>query len=638
MGRFVSQAAEPVARAVRQLTRQQAQEMAANARTEATRRNREGAEETSGSSQRCDARGCFGAGDGDGDKGKDTDGTFVRLKAALSGHGDETLGDVDKFDPAIEAANEMKSLVTGAVSGLKTVGELGRAVIGRGFGRGFGGGPKDCAIPWYKRMLQQLKLMRLDDGEFHRAELRALNDQHRTRDGGSGGGGIGGMMESMASKFLPGGVLAAVKAAGALAAKVALPVAGIVSAVKSFNTSTDDYAKKMGVDDTGGLGKNLAIRAAGALGDLGDTVTFGLATKVGKAISPTVNAAVDSAKKAADIVGEHVVDPVREASAVAVDKVKSVFGKGSAGNKAALVQGMQNAGISDPKEQAMFMAQMDHESEGFRSLEENIKYRPKNFLKMFGKRAGIKTEEEARAILCKGEGATAEAMYGGEWGKKNLGNTTTGDALAFKGRGFAQLTGRANYTAAAKATGLDLVSNPELAADPANAAKIATWYWQSRKGLSEAGKAGNVTAATKTINGGDNGLADRKNLFDKYLAETTAAAPVAGRSGAQRAARGEASTQAAPVPALPMVTLPTLAMMPLPLPLPLQAPLAGSMSLPAIAVNTPTVPPPVPRADAPVPLSSKGPLEVTVRNGTLANTDIRGRRLAHIATSGISGG
>ncbi|NKJ45836.1 hypothetical protein CIC12_03570 [Burkholderia sp. SG-MS1] len=71
------------------------------------------------------------------------------------------------------------------------------------------------------------------------------------------------------------------------------------------------------------------------------------------------------------------------------------------------------------------------------------------------------------------------------------------DAIAQKGKDLAS------------ATGLDLVNHPELAADPANAAKNATWYWQSKHGLADAGKSGDVLAATKKINGGTNGLGDR---------------------------------------------------------------------------------------------------------------------------------
>ncbi len=57
-------------------------------------------------------------------------------------------------------------------------------------------------------------------------------------------------------------------------------------------------------------------------------------------------------------------------------------------------------------------------------------------------------------------------------GRRDLGNTQAGDGPRYKGRGFVQLTGRNNYTKYAQILGIDLVGNPELAADPQYAAKI----------------------------------------------------------------------------------------------------------------------------------------------------------------------
>ena len=64
--------------------------------------------------------------------------------------------------------------------------------------------------------------------------------------------------------------------------------------------------------------------------------------------------------------------------------------------------------------------------------------------------------------------------------KKILGNVRPGDGYRFRGRGYIQLTGRDNYTRAGRALGLDLVNNPDLAAEPHNAARIAIWFWKNR--------------------------------------------------------------------------------------------------------------------------------------------------------------
>ena len=57
-------------------------------------------------------------------------------------------------------------------------------------------------------------------------------------------------------------------------------------------------------------------------------------------------------------------------------------------------------------------------------------------------------------------------------GRADLGNTQPGDGKRFMGRGYVQITGRANYNRASTIVGRDLVSNPDLTMDPDFAAKI----------------------------------------------------------------------------------------------------------------------------------------------------------------------
>jgi putative chitinase len=100
----------------------------------------------------------------------------------------------------------------------------------------------------------------------------------------------------------------------------------------------------------------------------------------------------------------------------------------------------------------------------------------------------------------------AQARYEG---RKDLGNTVEGDGYKYRGRGIFQLTGRANYEKYGKALGLDLVNNPDLAANPETALRIACEYWKSRKINATADK-DDIVAVTKKINGGTNGIADRR--------------------------------------------------------------------------------------------------------------------------------
>lgn len=96
-----------------------------------------------------------------------------------------------------------------------------------------------------------------------------------------------------------------------------------------------------------------------------------------------------------------------------------------------------------------------------------------------------------------------------------LGNTpqADGDGQKYKGRGLIQITGRANYEAYKKYCGFDVVTKPQLLAQPVGAIRSAMWFWKS-KGLNELADRDEFTVITKRINGGTNGIEDRR----KYLA------------------------------------------------------------------------------------------------------------------------
>jgi len=184
-----------------------------------------------------------------------------------------------------------------------------------------------------------------------------------------------------------------------------------------------------------------------------------------------------------------------------------------------LLREAQRAGITDKRELAIFMGQMQHESGNFNQLVEGMKYRPERLLEVFGPytdrkgvwhdgRNGLTTIDEARAITSRGQEGIANAMYGGKWGLENLGNTEPGDGWKYRGRGFTHLTGREGYETMGKKLGLDLVNHPELASDPEIAAKIAVQFWKDR--VVSRGHQLDVGAATKDINGGTTGLADRR--------------------------------------------------------------------------------------------------------------------------------
>ena len=93
-------------------------------------------------------------------------------------------------------------------------------------------------------------------------------------------------------------------------------------------------------------------------------------------------------------------------------------------------------------------------------------------------------------------------------GRKDLGNVIKGDGERYKGRGYLQITGRKNYTALQKDTGIPCVEHPEILEQPKYAILSALWYWRKNNLHIYADKDA-FTALSKRINGGTNGLADR---------------------------------------------------------------------------------------------------------------------------------
>lgn len=102
-------------------------------------------------------------------------------------------------------------------------------------------------------------------------------------------------------------------------------------------------------------------------------------------------------------------------------------------------------------------------------------------------------------------------------GRKSLGNTQPGDGARFRGRGYIQLTGRANYEQMARwFPEIPLMEHPECAEQPKYAALFSCRWWQSR-GLNELADARKFQSITRRINGGMNGYADRKARYDALL-------------------------------------------------------------------------------------------------------------------------
>lgn len=164
--------------------------------------------------------------------------------------------------------------------------------------------------------------------------------------------------------------------------------------------------------------------------------------------------------------------------------------------------------ISTPEQQASFLGQCGHESNGFTALVENLNYKAESLCKVWPKR--FPSLQAAQPYHRNAE-AIANHVYANRMGN---GDENSGDGFAFRGRGLIQLTGRANYKACGEALGVDLESDPDLVSTPQFAALSAGWFW-STHGLNNIAE--DILAVTKKINGGTLGLDDRVARTERAL-------------------------------------------------------------------------------------------------------------------------
>jgi len=174
---------------------------------------------------------------------------------------------------------------------------------------------------------------------------------------------------------------------------------------------------------------------------------------------------------------------------------------------------MKEFGITAVNDQAMFIAQLGHESAGFTSLVESCNYSVDGLKKTFGKRLTPYQCEMLGRVDGKQtahQPQIANLVYG-----DRMGNNNPGDGWKYRGRGLLQITGRENYTKCGTALKLDLVSTPELLIQERHAARSAAWFFALRGCLLYSG---DIVRVTQIINGGQNGLADRKVRYSRAQA------------------------------------------------------------------------------------------------------------------------
>ena len=166
--------------------------------------------------------------------------------------------------------------------------------------------------------------------------------------------------------------------------------------------------------------------------------------------------------------------------------------------------------ISTPQRQSSFIGQCAHESGNFRILEENLNYSATRLMAVWPSR--FPSLDVADQYANNPE-KLANKIYSGRMGN---GNEESGEGYAYRGRGLIQMTGKEAYANCGSGLGMDFIGNPNWLVDPKYAALSAGWFW-NKKGLNNLADAQDYETMTKRINGGLNGLDDRKAKIAKAL-------------------------------------------------------------------------------------------------------------------------
>jgi putative chitinase len=171
---------------------------------------------------------------------------------------------------------------------------------------------------------------------------------------------------------------------------------------------------------------------------------------------------------------------------------------------------MIKGGIVTPLEKAHFLAQVSHESGNFVHTEENLNYSWQGLRKTFKKY--FPTDELAKQYE-RNPKRIANRVYANRYGN---GNEASGEGWMYRGRGPIQLTFKDNYYAASHAIYGDnrLVLTPDMVKQPTVGSEVAVWFWNT-KGCRACALADDIVMVTQKINGGQNGIDDRKAILAK---------------------------------------------------------------------------------------------------------------------------
>lgn len=165
----------------------------------------------------------------------------------------------------------------------------------------------------------------------------------------------------------------------------------------------------------------------------------------------------------------------------------------------------------------LFFANIHHESGGYTIVRENMNYNAARITQIFGAGHSAKVTWAEAATLTMKPYELAERVYGLGNPKKSkeLGNLKPGDGWKYRGGGALQCTGGDDYK---RYGGMELYNNPDLIGESQyyfiTAIKEFDFknIWAKAKDLSEE----SIKAVCKAVNGGYNGLDDRRKKVAYY--------------------------------------------------------------------------------------------------------------------------
>lgn len=168
-------------------------------------------------------------------------------------------------------------------------------------------------------------------------------------------------------------------------------------------------------------------------------------------------------------------------------------------------------GIQNNLQLAHFLSQCAHESGNFSLVRENMNYSAKRLLQVFGK---YFTDQQAAQYANQPERIGAR-VYANRMGN---GNEKSKDGYEYRGRGYIQLTGKANYAAFSEMIGENVVEHPDLVATKYPLASAAFFFNHNNLwGICNHGATdADVKTLTKRVNGGIHGLSSRIAYFRKF--------------------------------------------------------------------------------------------------------------------------